>query len=313
MNRLMGALLLMAVVALQIYADEPHDRMGLVNVSVACMRAEPRHGAEMVSQAIMGTPVRLLEHSGQWWHTESPDGYHGYIIGNSIVELTDSAYDAWRKSPRLVVTTTDEFRLRDTNGEVVTDVVHGAILEGEYCDSLLWLGCSLPDGRKATVSRQAVADIDSWSRSPLMAETMIGVARELIGVPYLWGGMSVKAMDCSGLVRIALWSVGRIAPRDAAPQAESGIVVSLNEALPGDLIFFGDSIGARVDHVGIYEGNGMFLHCSGRVRRNSLDVASPQYFGRQLLRVVRLNDGGSIRRVACHPWYYCTSFDTCTL
>lgn len=304
MYRIIGAMLLMAVMALNIYADEPHA-MGLVNVSVACMRAEPRHGSEMVSQAIMGTPVRLLERSGQWWHMESPDGYRGYMIGNSIVELTDSAFDAWRHSRRVVVTAADELRLCDTDGRVVTDAVQGVILEGEYCDSLLWLECRLPDGRMAVVSRADVSDMNTWASLPLDAGTVLGTAGRLMGVPYLWGGMSTKAMDCSGLVRIALWSVGRILPRDASPQAKAGRPVGIDEAQPGDLLFFGDSIGARIDHVGIYEGDGMFVHCSGRVRRNSVKAESPAYFGRRLLGVVRLPESGSgVTMVSRHPWYY---------
>ena len=78
-----------------------------------------------------------------------------------------------------------------------------------------------------------------------------------MGVPYVWGGRSPKGLDCSGLVQRAYRDLGIELPRVSYDQAKVGTKVdSIEQARPGDLVAFG----SPVDHIGIYVGDGKFIH-----------------------------------------------------
>jgi hypothetical protein len=81
---------------------------------------------------------------------------------------------------------------------------------------------------------------------------------------YLWGGTVAPNYDCSGLMQAAFASVGIWIPRDAYQQEAFGETVTLEEIQIGDLIFFGNP--SKATHVGIYIGNGEYIHSSGKER-----------------------------------------------
>lgn len=97
-------------------------------------------------------------------------------------------------------------------------------------------------------------------------DQIVELAKDYLGVPYLWGGTDPsKGLDCSGLVQLVLSRLGIDAPRVSQDQARFGTpVASLDQARPGDLVAFGSP---RVNHIGIYVGNGQMLHAprSGEV------------------------------------------------
>jgi gamma-D-glutamyl-L-lysine dipeptidyl-peptidase len=83
-------------------------------------------------------------------------------------------------------------------------------------------------------------------------------ARAYLGAPYLWGGMSERGIDCSGLVHMAWRRLGRIVPRDAAQQEEAGEKV--DEPRYGDLAIYGLE---TVTHIAFWLGEGRILHAAG--------------------------------------------------
>jgi len=98
-------------------------------------------------------------------------------------------------------------------------------------------------------------------------------AQSRIGTPYGYGGSGPDAFDCSGLVAYAYQQVGVSVPRTAAQQYALARPVPRSELRPGDLVFFRIS-GREVSHVGIYAGDGQFVHApqtGGQVRTASLD------------------------------------------
>jgi cell wall-associated NlpC family hydrolase len=102
---------------------------------------------------------------------------------------------------------------------------------------------------------------------PSAGEKIVGVAASLLGTPYRFGGDSPKrGFDCSGLVFYSFEKVGVKVPRTAADQRKAAGSVKRSSLEPGDLVFFRSSKG-RVDHVGIYAGDGRFIHApnSGKV------------------------------------------------
>lgn len=98
-------------------------------------------------------------------------------------------------------------------------------------------------------------------------------AQSRIGSPYRYGGSGPDAFDCSGLVTYAHGQIGVAVPRTAAQQFAAAAPVKRSELRPGDLVFF--RLDSRdVSHVGIYAGDGRFVHApqrGGNVRVASLD------------------------------------------
>jgi cell wall-associated NlpC family hydrolase len=94
------------------------------------------------------------------------------------------------------------------------------------------------------------------ARLPAGLSPAIDLAQQHLGVPYVWGGESPSGFDCSGLIQYVYNQLGVSLPRVAADQARVGQpVASLAEAVPGDLVAFGNP----VDHIGIYAGNGLMV------------------------------------------------------
>jgi cell wall-associated NlpC family hydrolase len=119
------------------------------------------------------------------------------------------------------------------------------------------------------------AALSATAVSMLRRDSIVAVARSQIGTRYRWGGTTPKGgFDCSGFVRYVLSAFQLALPRTAAQQAKQGETVpkDTTRLLPGDLLTFGR--GNKVTHIGIYVGNGHYVHASpkaGRVIETSLD------------------------------------------
>lgn len=295
---------------------------GLVDLSAASFRAEPAHRAELVTQATFGTPVKVLEDSGEWLLVELPDGYRGWTERHSLAMMEEGMMERWRTAPRLIVTSmTETHAIADTLAgpvadNIVTDFVLGSILEGmKESPGARYVPVILPDGRDGFVEASDVEPFDIWARTVYDPQAILTAAYSLMGAPYLWGGATTKAVDCSGLVKVAFFASGIILPRDASQQARCGIAVDHTAPVllePADLLFFtsaDEPDNDRITHVGIYDGGSLFVHASGRVRTGSIDPSNYRYTGRPVRRAVRMalpgrdNLPGTVR-VENHPWYF---------
>lgn len=112
-----------------------------------------------------------------------------------------------------------------------------------------------------TLSSRSEA-INSNLSSAVLGETIAGYATQFQGVPYSWGGVSPTGFDCSGLVQFTFGHFGVQLERTSYSQFQQGHSISLDDLSPGDLVFY-DTNGPGASHVGIYVGNGQFIHSGG--------------------------------------------------
>lgn len=256
------------------------DTLAVVRLSVCNMRSEPDFSAEMVSQALMGMPVRVLDRDG-WYLIQTPDDYIAWVHPAAIELMDAERLHAWNTAEKLVITSHYGFVRAEAadRAATVSDIVAGDRLrltgsKGRFYE------VAYPDGRKGYVSKADARPEAEWREALHRdADAIISTARTLTGVPYIWAGTSSKGMDCSGFVRTVLYMHDIIIPRDASQQALTGerieIAGDLSNLEAGDLLFFGRKATAasreRVVHVGIYLGGGRFIHSQGDVRTGSLD------------------------------------------
>lgn len=288
---------------------KPEKEWGMTKLSVASMRTHGNHAAEMATQSTMGTPLKMLHRDDDWYEVETPDGYHSYIPGSSIVMLDSVELAAWRHKKRYIVTAYQS-RLTSAPGgdETVSDLVMGDILEYRSTRGKA-VELATPDGRKGYADAADVEDLGEWAAKPFSTAKVITTAKRMMGSPYFWGGTSTKMTDCSGLSKVSYFSSGVILRRDAWQQALTGTKLAAGDwkdARAGDLFFFGTRSG-RVTHVAISLGGGRYIHCSGRVKINSVDPKADDYLSTPFLSISRI-DGNigtdGITAVKEHPWYF---------
>ena len=283
---------------------------GVVNISVCNMRQTADFDAEMVSQALLGTPVHVLavsDNGNPWPQVQTPDSYTGWVHYAAITRMSREEYHAWNAAPKVIITalTGIVHKAPKANSATVSDVVAGDRLK--YLGRKgSWLQVGFPDGRKGWVSKAVGQTEEKWRKGlDQSAEAILQTAQSMLGFPYLWAGMSPKGMDCSGYVRAVLAMHDIILPRDAGPQSRMGQRISAREELqPGDLVFFGkyrEDGSPRVSHVGFYLGGGRFIHSMGLVQVGSLDQRTDYLFGTRFLPYIDKEEG--LNTTLTNPYY----------
>jgi hypothetical protein len=115
--------------------------------------------------------------------------------------------------------------------------------------------------------------------SPHLRKEIVRTAESFIGVKYLWGGTSTEeGFDCSGLTMAVYRHNGLDLPRSSKEQFESGTPVGREDLRPGDLVFFMTSGVKKVSHVGVYVGDGKFIHAPSRGKKICTAALSQRYF-----------------------------------
>jgi len=136
-----------------------------------------------------------------------------------------------------------------------TYVASDSVYKANSSDTLSISGVSRGSGSPRTENTTSAAT---------KGEKIAEYAKKFIGVKYKWGGTTPDGFDCSGLVYYVFKQFGITMPRTSKEQANKGTTVKKSELKPGDLLFF-DTNGSNngvVSHVGIYIGNGKFIHAS---------------------------------------------------
>ncbi|HQM64811.1 MAG TPA: NlpC/P60 family protein [Acidobacteriota bacterium] len=124
----------------------------------------------------------------------------------------------------------------------------------------------------------SVAEAESKGED-FLRDRIVRTAESFIGTPYQWGGTSPEeGFDCSGLAQAVYRLNGLNLPRSAAAQYDAGRGVEADRLQKGDLVFFSIARNGRISHVGIYCGDGAFIHAPGAGKRIRTDRMADSYF-----------------------------------
>jgi hypothetical protein len=235
----------------------------VVVLPVANMYSKPSADADVVSQAICGTNVGLIEEQGDWVKARTPDNYQGWMTLASLrrLEAGEKPYASSDPFAQVESLFANLYREPDvTKHAPVLTLPFEARLEltgPPQGNEGRWLEVRLPDNRRAWVQRGDV----TLDPKPLSIKEAIELAKRFLGIAYLWGGTSSFGFDCSGFTQMLIRRRGVVMPRDADLQAawEGATPVNPNKLQPGDLLFFGSSPD-KITHTGMYIGRGKFIH-----------------------------------------------------
>ncbi|WP_373520753.1 NlpC/P60 family protein [Aquiflexum sp.] len=268
----------------------------VVTISVANIRSAAKHSAELATQALLGTPLKVLKKESSWYLVQTPDQYISWVDSGGIQVMDEQELSDWNQLPKAVFTDYSGFAYADRDEkEIISDLVAGNIISLEWTESN-HQEILLPDGRVGFVKNDQLMPFEAWNESrKLNSENLIQTAKAMMGVPYLWGGTSIKGVDCSGFTKTIYFLNGQVIPRDASQQIWEGEEVDEDKSWEnlevGDLLFFGEKATGnkkeRVVHVGMWIGDNSFIHSRGRVRISSFDQESPDYDEYELNRYLR--------------------------
>ncbi|QIA07880.1 C40 family peptidase [Draconibacterium halophilum] len=298
--------------------DFKENKWAIVTLSVCNIRGNSRHSAEMLTQAVMGTPVKVYRKKGGWYLIQTPDRYFGWVDGAGIALKTNEELADWKAFKKVLYKQQYGFAYvkPNENSSIVCDLALDNLLS-VVDETNGFYKTELADGRDAFVKIDECIGLDIWYNKSVAASDVLTTAKKFMGVPYLWGGTSAKMVDCSGFVKSAYYYYGIILQRDASQQTLYGELVDTEdsyEALEaGDLVFFGRKASGdqreRVTHVGLCLGDQEFIHASGKVRVNSLDRNSEKYTEHyekgfvRARRVLENIDGNGIEWVVDNPFF----------
>lgn len=256
----LGAMVFILFIALML----PGTQMGIVLQPAANVYSGPSEDTDVVSQAIYGSHVTLVEEREEWTRVSMPDDYAGWMRVSALkrVPETEKLYASSGRLAQVEALFANLYREPDvTKHQPLITVPFETRLEviAEPEKQQRWLQVRLPDDRTAWLQRGDVV----FDARPLNVKSTIRLARRFLGLPYLWGGTSSYGFDCSGYMQMLYRRRGVMLPRDAAPQAQwSGLrPVTRRKLRPGDLLYFGSST-EKVTHTGMYIGRGRFIHAT---------------------------------------------------
>ena len=243
------------------------------------VRSEANTDSSILTTLSYGTQVDVISTSGDGtWHQVSYNGITGYVSGDYLQVTEKKIYGQVTEGP-----------LNIRSGPSTSDAVVGSLSTGSVVELQETL-----DGwyqiDEGYISSDYVAQVDaSVAASSGTGSQIAQYALQYVGSPYVYGGSSPSGFDCSGFTTYVMKHFGYSVNRTASGQMDNGTAVDRSQLQPGDLVFFNSGNSSKwATHVGIYTGNGQFVHASTSTTGVIVSDLNSSYYSRTYVGARRL-------------------------
>lgn len=300
--------------------SKPQGQWAVTATSSNNLRVAPDYESALESQTLMGSILSCTGARERYWvelSATAPAYTNVWTTDLTLAFMDDKAIIDYIKADKYICTAeySHVYESPSTMSEVICDLVMGDLLRKVYNDKgsidryIRFAKVQLPDGRTGYAKFSDILDFRDWTEKCVPeAKNIIATAKKFLGTPYLWGGNTVKGMDCSGLVWMSFYMNGVLLPRNADEMARCGESVTMDALQPGDLIFFSNSPEGPISHIGIYLGDHKIIHSSQLVRINSLAADDKDYYKKDIICARRItghyDDGSGAVRLINSPWFF---------
>ena len=224
------------------------------------LRSAP--GGSVIATLSQGTTVAVTNNSSEWYKV-IVDGKEGYVSGSYLTGTTATDFSVG--SGRITCSSTVNLRSEaNTSSSILASLSNGTTVTITGVSGG-WYKVSV-NGKSGyikadyiTTSVSSSANMASYSGLSAKRTAVLDYAAKFLGVPYVYGGSTPSGFDCSGFTSYVYKNTVCSIERVAQAQFDTTTRVSRDELLPGDLVFFGSSA-YSISHVGIYVGDGQFIH-----------------------------------------------------
>lgn len=246
-----------------------------VKADALYLRESP--GGEIITTLPQNTMVAVLNNSSSWYKVVA-NGKEGYVSSEYLTGSLTTDFSLG--SAKIVCDTTVNFRSQpNTSSSVLASLRNGTVVSvtgvqggwfkvtynGQkgyvHPDYLSFsnVQSSGSTGSSGSSSITPPSNSVSYNGSSEKRAAVLEYAAQFLGTPYVYGGSTPSGFDCSGFTSYVFKNTVGSIPRVAQAQFDATTRVSMDELLPGDLVFFGSSA-SSISHVGIYVGNNQFIH-----------------------------------------------------
>ncbi len=246
-----------------------------VKADALYLRESP--GGEIITTLPQDTMVAVLNNSSSWYKVVA-NGKEGYVSSEFLTGSLTTDFSLG--SAKIVCDTTVNFRSQpNTSSSVLASLRNGTVVsvtgvQGGWFKVTYngqkgyvhpdYLSFSNVQGSGSTGSSGSSSitppsNSVSYNGSSEKRAAVLEYAAQFLGTPYVYGGSTPSGFDCSGFTSYVFKNTVGSIPRVAQAQFDATTRVSMDELLPGDLVFFGSSA-SSISHVGIYVGNNQFIH-----------------------------------------------------
>ena len=259
-----------------------------VDADALRLRAKADSGSVVLSMAYKGDKVDVLADVGNGWYQVSLNGVTGYMSGEYLkaswnTQAANTTTVTQQVAPAASSPASGNVKVNLSAGEVLNLRSGASTQSGKLASipggTVLALEETSGDWYKVTYNgvtgyvsaeymvstTESVGTVAPVASSNSAGSSIVALAKQFIGCPYVYGASGPNAFDCSGFTSYVYRQVGISIPHGATSQYRGGTPVSREDVQPGDLVFIADPAycaGYPISHVGIYIGNGQFIHAS---------------------------------------------------
>jgi len=267
---LAGVTVAIALTAFGLTAFAADGQIGTVTADTLNVRESASTTAPVVTQ---------ISKYGQVVVIDSTDGWYKVSFGDTVGWVSADYLSVSGGTPTGTITG-NSVNVRTGPGkgyDVVMEVVSGEKVNILGNDSG-WYKVEFSTGVVGWVNGDYLSTGGKTSRGSSLGSQIVSFAKKYMGTPYVYGGSSASGVDCSGFVKLVYNNFGIYVDRVAAGQAAQGSYISTSSLNEGDLVFFATDGAGSINHVGIYIGNGQFIHASSGAGKVTISSLGDSYY-----------------------------------